>query len=41
MYYIDKITYFNLIDIVIICKEGCHPVGGCCNQPGQCQCNSG
>ena len=25
----------------IACKEGCHPVGGYCDQPGQCQCNSG
>ena len=41
MYYIDKIIYLNLTDIAIACKEGCHPVGGYCDQPGQCQCNSG
>ena len=25
----------------IICREGCHPVGGYCEQPGNCQCHSG
>ena len=25
----------------IICREGCHPVGGYCEQFGECQCRSG
>ena len=32
---------FYLSLIAIICGEGCHPVGGYCDQPGECQCNSG
>ena len=25
----------------IACKEGCYPIGGYCDQSGECQCNSG
>ena len=41
MFLFTYVVYYNLSLIAIICKDGCHPAGSYCNQPGQCQCYTG